>query len=133
MGGGMGGATFGAASSAGFAATSAGFNMGGDVDTSALPPLHKKVGTRCTQPHTLSGPPRSFFNTRVSLFPPSAAQVLDTIGANKNGDRGTSIDEVVAQVGAPPAQVRKAVDNLAQEGHLYSTVDENHWQVTCAT
>lgn len=66
-------------------------------------------------------------------FPPSAAQVLDTIGANKNGDRGTSIDEVVAQVGAPPAQVRKAVDNLAQEGHLYSTVDENHWQVTCAT
>ena len=26
------------------------------------------------------------------------------------------------------AQVRQAIDSLASEGHIYSTVDENHYQ-----
>lgn len=48
-------------------------------------------------------------------------------------DIGASIDTVAAMLAGhhiTPAQVRQAVDALSLEGHLYTTVDENHFKTT---
>ena len=38
--------------------------------------------------------------------------------------------EAMAPQGVTDAQVRTAVDNLVNEGHLYSTIDDEHYKAT---
>ena len=38
--------------------------------------------------------------------------------------------EAMAPQGVTDAQVRTAVDNLVSEGHLYSTIDDEHYKAT---
>lgn len=48
----------------------------------------------------------------------------------QQGDAGISIEDVLARAGGRYSlvQVREAVDALQNEGHLYSTIDENHFK-----
>ena len=62
-----------------------------------------------------------------------ACQVLEAFKQGMNSDRGTDIKDVVAGLkssGYSEQQVRQAVDYLATDGHLYNTVDDNHYQYT---
>ena len=48
-------------------------------------------------------------------------------------DAGCTINEAAAALGVngvSEAQVRSHVDELVQEGHLYSTIDDDHFKAT---
>jgi len=50
---------------------------------------------------------------------------------SKNKERGTSISEAMEKLpNYTPAQIREAVEFLSGEGHLYSTIDEDHYKCT---
>jgi replication factor A2 len=49
------------------------------------------------------------------------------------GESGTSIQTVMSKIPQASAdQIRKAVETLSEEGHLYSTIDEDHFKCTDA-
>jgi replication factor A2 len=53
--------------------------------------------------------------------------------ANSHLDSGLSIQQVVEQFGqryGGEHAVREAVNRLVDEGHLYSTIDEDHYKHT---
>lgn len=55
-------------------------------------------------------------------------KVLEMIKADQS-DQGLSIDQCVKLLSSfPEASVRQTIDILSQEGMIYSTVDENHFQ-----
>ena len=45
-------------------------------------------------------------------------------------EQGASVREVAERTGLSLAAVRKAVAELSEEGHLYSTIDEDHYKST---
>eukprot|EP00472_Partenskyella_glossopodia_P009511 CAMPEP_0197520616 /NCGR_PEP_ID=MMETSP1318-20131121/5965_1 /TAXON_ID=552666 /ORGANISM="Partenskyella glossopodia, Strain RCC365" /LENGTH=257 /DNA_ID=CAMNT_0043072281 /DNA_START=44 /DNA_END=817 /DNA_ORIENTATION=+ len=50
---------------------------------------------------------------------------------SKGSEQGTSISEVCSKLpNYSPQQIRDAVDFLSGEGHLYSTIDEEHYKCT---
>ena len=55
--------------------------------------------------------------------------IADFGGANEHG---VSLDTIAQTLGAeyPMAKLRGIVDNLAAEGHLYSTIDDMHFKAT---
>jgi|TARA_B110000208_G_C11661100_1_gene391669 replication factor A2 len=48
----------------------------------------------------------------------------------ESGGSVTDCIKMLAGQGIAEAKVRETVENLTEEGHLYSTVDENHYQST---
>lgn len=59
-------------------------------------------------------------------------QVLKIFEADST-DTGASIDDVCRQfANTPKSEIRDAVEFLSDEGHLYSTVDEDHYKSTNA-
>ena len=56
-------------------------------------------------------------------------QVLQAF-SNTNSDQGLTISDVAATLGMDAAQVRQHAESLAIEGHLYNTVDEQHYKST---
>ncbi|PRW56187.1 replication A 32 kDa subunit A-like [Chlorella sorokiniana] len=59
------------------------------------------------------------------------ADVMNFFNApDAQGDAGISLDDVLARAGGrySMVQIREAVDALQNEGHLYSTIDENHFK-----
>jgi replication factor A2 len=68
---------------------------------------------------------------------PKGATTQDTVMAYfqsyAHNDIGCTIAncvEAMAPQGVTDAQVRTAVDNLVNEGHLYSTIDDEHYKAT---
>mmetsp|Transcript_31127 Transcript_31127/g.60101 ORF Transcript_31127/g.60101 Transcript_31127/m.60101 type:complete len:249 (-) Transcript_31127:153-899(-) len=50
---------------------------------------------------------------------------------SKNSEAGTSVTEVISKLPQyDPKIIREAVDFLSSEGHLYSTIDEEHFKCT---
>ena len=49
-----------------------------------------------------------------------------------HGDTGANVADVVSSLNGrfTEAQVREAVEHLVNEGHLYSTIDDNHYRST---
>ncbi|XP_048762748.2 replication protein A 32 kDa subunit-A-like [Ostrea edulis] len=57
-------------------------------------------------------------------------QVHSIIQSNMS-DEGASIENVCKQLGGVPERsVREAVEFLSSEGHIYSTIDEDHYKAT---
>ena len=68
---------------------------------------------------------------------PKGATTQDTVMAYFTSyaqtDIGCTIADCVnamAQQGVTDAQVQTAVDNMVNEGHLYSTIDDEHYKAT---
>ena len=68
---------------------------------------------------------------------PKGATTQETVMAYfqsyAHNDIGCTIADCVqamAPQGVTDAQVRTAVDNLVSEGHLYSTIDDEHYKAT---
>lgn len=58
-------------------------------------------------------------------------QVMAVFNKGAMNDQGTSIQEVCRQLPSiSPQDIRKAIEALSEEGHLYSTIDEEHFQST---
>ena len=57
-------------------------------------------------------------------------RVLDYYTENGTGDEGCNTDSVAASLGLDLGQVKAAVEFLSSEGHLYSTIDEDHHKST---
>jgi len=59
-------------------------------------------------------------------------QVLDVFARfSKDKEEGTSVTEVVQKLpNIDPTAIRDAVEFLSAEGHLYSTIDEEHFKCT---
>ncbi|XP_071118772.1 replication protein A 32 kDa subunit-like [Haliotis cracherodii] len=56
---------------------------------------------------------------------------IQLIIKNHPSDTGASIDAVCKQLrNVPEQQIREAVDFLSGEGHIYSTIDEDHYKAT---
>ena len=59
------------------------------------------------------------------LTPPTSSPVA-------NSGSGIHVNDIVAQVsskgGHSAADIKNAINNLSNEGHIYSTIDENHYQ-----
>ena len=53
-------------------------------------------------------------------------RVLDYYTENGAGDEGCNVNVVAASLGLDIGQVKAAVEFLSSEGHLYSTIDEDH-------
>ncbi|KAL3791649.1 hypothetical protein ACHAW5_007436 [Stephanodiscus triporus] len=56
-------------------------------------------------------------------------QVIKTMGPNSGS--GIHVDEITAQVasqGYSAMEIKNVINNLSNEGHIYSTIDENHYQ-----
>ena len=66
-------------------------------------------------------------------YTPLQSRIMATIRAN-HGNEGTRVNQVVQELRefANEAQIRAAVDWLSSEGHLYSTLDDEHYKVTDA-
>ncbi|XP_033738564.1 replication protein A 32 kDa subunit-B-like [Pecten maximus] len=46
-------------------------------------------------------------------------------------DQGANVDQVCKQLrGVPEKAIREAIDFLSSEGHIYSTIDEDHYKAT---
>ena len=49
-----------------------------------------------------------------------------------NSGSGIHVNDIVAQVsskgGYSAAEIKNVINNLSNEGHIYSTIDENHYQ-----
>jgi len=56
----------------------------------------------------------------------SVMQVISNAGANE----GVSVAFICQQLNRSEAEVKQAIDFLSGEGHLYSTIDEDHYQTT---
>jgi len=56
--------------------------------------------------------------------------ILDTIRSRRNLTEGCSVQMLAAHLQRPEHEIRQAVDFLSSEGHLYSTIDEDHVQTT---
>ncbi|XP_064626156.1 replication protein A 32 kDa subunit-like isoform X2 [Lineus longissimus] len=51
--------------------------------------------------------------------------------ASTISDQGISVQTICEQLrGVTEAQIRKAIDFLSSEGHIYSTVDDDHYKTT---
>ena len=46
----------------------------------------------------------------------------------QSGEAGLSREDIVQSLTQPRAEVRAALEQLLYEGHIYTTVDENHFQ-----
>jgi len=57
------------------------------------------------------------------------SQVIQVIRAARSTE-GASVSFLCQQLNKSEAEIRRAIDFLSGEGHLYSTVDENHYQIT---
>lgn len=80
------------------------------------------------------GAPAAGYNPNQGLTPiQSDLMAFFNAPDVQNGDAGISIDEVLARSGGRYSlvQVREAVEALQNEGHIYSTIDENHFK-SCA-
>lgn len=66
-----------------------------------------------------------------SNFSPEQAAILDVLG-NCTTDRGVKIDQIFADLRGRVTedQLRNALHYLTSEGHVYSTIDENHFKRT---
>ena len=59
--------------------------------------------------------------------------VIDAIKGGGQSDSGMSVMDITQQLspqGITEQQIRAAIEFLSGEGHLYSTVDENHYKST---
>ena len=55
---------------------------------------------------------------------------FQSYGHNDIGCTIADCVQAMAPQGVTDAQVRTAVDNLVNEGHLYSTIDDEHYKAT---
>jgi len=59
------------------------------------------------------------------------SQVLAIIAQNSHSEEGVSIQTLSSQLGGMgESDIRNAIDFLSSEGHLYSTIDEDHFKAT---
>merc|ERR1711935_440474 len=60
------------------------------------------------------------------------SKVLAIIAENSLSEEGVGITTLCSQLGASvsEAEIRNAIDFLSSEGHLYSTIDEDHFKAT---
>jgi replication factor A2 len=50
---------------------------------------------------------------------------------NVKGGEGVALDDVLRTLkSVPNDQVRAAIEYLSSEGHIYSTIDENHFRAS---
>lgn len=66
-----------------------------------------------------------------SNFSPEQKAILDVLG-RCTSDRGLKIDQIFADLRGQMSedQLRGALNYLTSEGHVYSTIDENHFKRT---
>ena len=57
-----------------------------------------------------------------------ADKVLAAIENMKAGsEHGVSVNDIAARLGVPVFDIKKTVETLSMDGHLYSTIDEEHY------
>jgi replication factor A2 len=62
---------------------------------------------------------------------PQQNKVLSVIAENSMSEEGASIQQLQSQLaGMSEADIRTVIDFLSSEGHLYSTIDEDHFKAT---
>jgi replication factor A2 len=57
-------------------------------------------------------------------------RTLDYYTEHGTSDEGCDVNNVAAGLGIELAQIKAAVDFLSSEGHLYSTIDDDHHKST---
>ncbi|OQR92724.1 replication protein A 32 kDa subunit [Achlya hypogyna] len=74
---------------------------------------------------------QNFAATDSGFSDPGQQAILDILGASSL-DMGLSIDQIKQQLNGRlnDAQLREALGYLTNEGHIYSTIDENHFKRT---
>lgn len=64
-------------------------------------------------------------------FTPVQQQILQVFKTGGDDETGLSVDALFsAMPNVPQAQIREALGFLSDEGHLYTTIDENHFKST---
>lgn len=60
------------------------------------------------------------------------AQVMKVIKQYHNLEEGASVDQIIHQLAgiASEAKIREAIEYLSNEGHCYTTIDDNHIKST---
>ena len=51
--------------------------------------------------------------------------------ATATANSGIHVDQIIQQVasqGYSAGEIKNVINNLSNEGHIYSTIDENHFQ-----
>jgi len=67
-------------------------------------------------------------HTQINQVPTSFRdQVLATFRIARGNAQGVSVFWVAQQLGKPDSEVRKAIEFLTEEAHLYQTIDEDHY------
>ncbi|VDM30322.1 unnamed protein product [Hydatigera taeniaeformis] len=92
--------------------------------------LHAKVASSQTKEDTV--PKDSITNSTTNIRGLTAlqSQVLSCVRAALD-DNGATVSQICEKLrGVPEKQIRDDLDFLSAEGHVYSTVDDNHFRVT---
>lgn len=78
---------------------------------------------------TKAGGDSSGFSTVSGLT--ATQNQVHVIIRNNNTEQGANIENVCKQLrGVPEKAIREAVEFLSSEGHIYSTIDEDHYKAT---
>jgi len=72
--------------------------------------------------------PQATLNSHLSDIHGQVLTVIRTLAAHRS--EGISVQQIASQVKCDIAAVRHAMEFLSSEGHVYSTIDEDHFQVT---
>jgi len=65
---------------------------------------------------------------------PSFIFFCNTIHSPEGSDSGVNINDIIGNLsnkGFSANDIRNAINHLSNEGHIYSTIDENHYQYAC--
>jgi len=83
---------------------------------------------------SVSAGPATYQNTGMksggSGMTPAQSAVLAALTACQTSE-GLNVDALSVSIrNVPPAEIKKALDFLSNEGHIYTTIDDNHYKST---
>jgi len=105
----------------GGAAVGMGYGIGNVASASHVPPIQQQHGVGAGQ--GLGG--GSPLNDSVLQY---------IMSAGEGSDSGVNINDIIGNLsnkGFSANDIRNAINHLSNEGHIYSTIDENHYQYAC--
>jgi len=107
------------------------YNTRGPPQEGVNKPVQQRQAFNAPAPSSMGGGPFAAPSNPIT----SGGSVNDRVLAaftdlQATSDQGTNVEVVAQRLNLNLHEVRKAVDALALDGHLYSTIDEDHYATT---
>jgi len=111
------------------------YNTRGPPSEGVQKPVQQRQAFNAPAPSNMGGGPSAPFAAPQNNNISSGGSVNDRVLAaftdlQATTDQGTNVQDVANRLNLDLFEVKKAVESLAMDGHLYSTIDEEHYATT---